>query len=138
MIYATRDDMAHRYNQDTLAQLMQTLPGQEDTGLLDNALADASALIDSYISARYTLPLSSVPLALTQQCCAIAFYYLNTVRATEQTRKRYEDALRWLEGIRDGKTPLGVAQDSSAPESCDLPEMQSEVAVFTRDQKGFV
>lgn len=67
-------------------------------GTMAQALSDASTLMDSFIAARYALPLWVAPSVLKQHAGTLAFYYLNDERATEQTRQRYQDALRWLEG----------------------------------------
>ncbi|EAO1206237.1 DUF1320 domain-containing protein [Salmonella enterica] len=141
MIYATVSDMCLRYQRSKLDLLTsdKTEDGQPDDALIEVALADAGSLIDSYISARYTLPLSVVPGALAQQCCVIAWYLMNDIRATDQTVQRYKDAVSWLESVRDGKTPLGVDADTAtAPDSENLAQVQSDTPVFSRKQRGFI
>ncbi len=140
MIYATVSDMQARYKKSSLDLLTKAKSedGKPDDAFIESALSDAGGLIDSYISARYVLPLSVVPQALAQQCCAIAFYYLNDQRATDQTRLRYEDALRWLRDVRDGKIQLGTDSAGETPESEDYAQVISDPLVFSRDQKGFI
>ncbi|QHJ80042.1 MAG: hypothetical protein [Caudoviricetes sp.] len=140
MMYATLSDMQQRYQKRSLDLLTKakTEDAKPDDSLIERALSDACGLVDSYISARYRLPLTVVPQALAQQCCVIAFYYLNDLRATEQTTKRYEDALRWLRDVRDGKIPLGVDEAGAAPDSEDLAQVVSDQLVFSRQQKGFI
>ena len=140
MMYATVSDMQQRYTHRSLELLMRDKSdsGEPDEQVIVQALSDAGALIESYISARYTLPLSVVPAVLTQQCCIIAWYLLNDVRATDQANQRYKDAMRWLEGVRDGKNPLGVDEQGSAPESEDLAIVESDPLVFSRRQRGFI
>lgn len=140
MIYATVSDMQARYQKRNLDLLTKAKSedGKPDDAFIESALNDACGLVDSYISARYVLPLSVVPQALAQQCCAIAFYYLNDLRATEQTRLRYEDALRWLRDVRDGKIQLGTDSAGETPESEDYVQVISDPLVFSRDQKGFI
>ncbi|EOO7128518.1 gp436 family protein, partial [Escherichia coli] len=111
---------------------------EPDTRKLNRALTDASALIDSYLSARYTLPLEVIPAVLVQHCCAIAFYYLCDQRASDQARDRYREALAWLKDVMNGNVPVGVDTNGAAPESGDLPQVQSDAAVFGRNQKGFI
>ncbi|EJN2453992.1 DUF1320 family protein, partial [Salmonella enterica] len=87
MMYASAQDMRDRYeNIDDLLRL----PGTDDLNekKLTQALNDAGALADSYLSAKYTLPLAVVPQVLVQHCCAIAFYYLCDQQATDQARDR--------------------------------------------------
>lgn len=83
MNYATETDMRARYREDLLRPLLAVPRSDEpDTRKLNRALTDASALIDSYLSSRYTLPLAVVPAVLVQHCCTIAFYYLCDQRAS--------------------------------------------------------
>lgn len=141
MTYATVSDMRKRYQRRNLDLLtrVKAESGQPDDTFIETALADASALIDSYISARHTLPLTVIPATLSQQCCVITWYYLNDQRATDQAIQRYKDAVRWLESVRDGKTPLGVDADTAtAPDSENLAEVVSDRPVFSRNQKGFI
>lgn len=132
-------DMRARYREDLLRPLLAVPRSDEpDTRKLNRALTDASALIDSYLSSRYTLPLAVVPAVLVQHCCTIAFYYLCDQRASDQARDRYREALAWLKDVMNGNVPVGVDTDGAAPESGDLPQVQSDAAVFGRNQKGFI
>ncbi|EDQ1450488.1 DUF1320 family protein [Salmonella enterica] len=137
MMYASAQDMRDRYdNLDTL--LFQPDSDTPNEKKLAQALSDAGALADSYLSAKYSLPLAVVPQVLVQHCCAIAFYYLCDQQAADQVRDRYRDALTWLREVKNGSIPIGVDETGSAPESDDLPQMQAEAPVFGRNQKGFI
>ncbi|EGN1598370.1 DUF1320 domain-containing protein [Salmonella enterica] len=137
MLYASAQDMRDRYdNLDTL--LFQPGSDTPNEKKLTQALNDAGALADSYLSAKYALPLAVVPLVLVQHCCAIAFYYLCDQQATDQARDRYREALTWLREVKSGSIPVGVDEAGSAPASDDLPQMQAEAPVFGRNQKGFI
>ncbi|EGX6216219.1 hypothetical protein DLA50_19055 [Salmonella enterica] len=137
MLYASAQDMRDRYdNLDTL--LFQPDSDTPNEKKLAQALSDAGALADSYLSAKYSLPLVVVPQVLVQHCCAIAFYYLCDQQATDQARDRYREALTWLREVKNGSIPIGVDEAGSAPESDDLPQMQAEAPVFGRNQKGFI
>ncbi|EKH2095820.1 DUF1320 family protein [Salmonella enterica] len=137
MMYASAQDMRDRY--ENLDDLLR-LPGTDDLNekKLTQALNDAGALADSYLSAKYTLPLAVVPQVLVQHCCVVAFYYLCDQQASEQARDRYREALTWLREVKNGSIPIGVDESGSAPESDDLPQMQAEAPVFGRNQKGFI
>ncbi|EAN5774906.1 DUF1320 domain-containing protein [Salmonella enterica] len=137
MLYASAQDMRDRYdNLDTL--LFQPDSDTPNEKKLAQALSDAGALADSYLSAKYSLPLAVVPQVLVQHCCAIAFYYLCDQQATDQARDRYREALTWLREVKNDSIPIGVDEAGSAPESDDLPQMQAEAPVFGRNQKGFI
>ncbi|EAA7440322.1 DUF1320 family protein [Salmonella enterica] len=137
MLYASAQDMRDRYdNLDAL--LFQPGSDTPNEKKLTQALNDAGALADSYLSAKYALPLAVVPQVLVQHCCAIAFYYLCDQQATDQARDRYREALTWLREVKSGSIPVGVDEAGSAPASDDLPQMQAEAPVFGRNQKGFI
>jgi phage gp36-like protein len=83
------------------------------------ALEAASSLADSYLAARYTLPIISWGSALTRAVAVIAAYDLMSRRGydpnrpgDENLRLRYEDALRWLQDVAAGRVDPQV-QDSS-------------------------
>ncbi|EBA2138937.1 DUF1320 domain-containing protein [Salmonella enterica] len=137
MLYASAQDMRDRY--DNLDELLMQ-PGTDDLNekKLAQALSDAGALADSYLSAKYSLPLAVVPQVLVQHCCAIAFYYLCDQQPSDQARDRYREALTWLREVKNDSIPIGVDEAGSAPESDDLPQMQAEAPVFGRNQKGFI
>ncbi|ELG5943867.1 DUF1320 family protein, partial [Salmonella enterica] len=114
MLYASAQDMRDRYdNLDTL--LFQPGSDTPNEKKLTQALNDAGALADSYLSAKYALPLAVVPQVLVQHCCAIAFYYLCDQQATDQARDRYREALTWLREVKSGSIPVGVDEAGSAP-----------------------
>ncbi|ECR0552740.1 DUF1320 family protein [Salmonella enterica] len=137
MMYASAQDMRDRYdNLDTL--LFQPDSDTPNEKKLAQALSDAGALADSYLSAKYSLPLAVVPQVLVQHCCAIAFYYLCDQQPSDQARDRYREALTWLREVKNDSIPIGVDEAGSAPESDDLPQMQAEAPVFGRNQKGFI
>ncbi|HAG2771077.1 TPA: DUF1320 domain-containing protein [Salmonella enterica] len=137
MLYASAQDMRDRYdNLDTL--LFQPDSDTPNEKKLAQALNDAGALVDSYLSAKYSLPLAVVPQVLVQHCCTVAFYYLCDEQPSEQARDRYREALTWLREVKNGGISIGVDETGSAPESDDLPQMQAEAPVFGRNQKGFI
>ena len=111
MAYATQQDIIDRYSLDELLILTdRDRDDQPDTAVVDRALDDATAEIDTYLSARYQMPLPTVPDVLLRLCVDIAIYRLSTDRAggTEERRKRYEDATRLLVRISTGEVSLGL------------------------------
>lgn len=112
MAYATRADLTR------LSLPAAALAGVPEADQ-DAALEAASDLADSYLAARYTLPLVSWQDDLRRAVCAIAAYDLMVRRgfspqgADEQLRLRYEDALRWLDLVARGL--VSPAIEDSAP-----------------------
>lgn len=135
MAYCTRQNLIDRYGEEELIQLTDRANiGQIDDAVLDQAIADAAAEIDGYLSARYTLPLGSVPAALTRVAADIARYDLYSSVAPEHVRQRYEDARRFLEQIAAGRVQLG-AGGVEPPSTSSLADIQSGGRVFGRDSR---
>lgn len=131
-MYCTRTDLENRFGTDTIADLEYGKPSA-----VDEAIADASSQIDTYIGARYSLPLATVPSALRQVARDLVRYQLD-VSPNEVVRARRDDAINYLLALSQGKATLGVSQ-SAEPESLDTAEIQSHGSVFSRpNSKGFI
>lgn len=110
MAYCTQADLVLRFGTDELVQLTDKDGelGAVDTGVLEQAIADADAEIDGYLAdGGYTLPLSTVPARIKRHSCAIARYYLYDNRRPDVVQQGYDRALNWLEGVASGKIKLG-------------------------------
>lgn len=107
MTYATQIDLVDRFGAEELAQRTNRTDGLTiDTVVLERALADADAEIDSYLAARYTLPLSSTPVVLNRLACDIARYRLYDDGTPATVRQRYEDAVSLLKRMANGDVQL--------------------------------
>lgn len=118
MSYATLQDLNDQFDErEVIALTDRDGDGVPDASVVAKALLRASNDIDSYIAARFSLPLSVVPDKLTDLCCDIARYKLcgSGVTETEEVRNRYKDALKALELIRDGKLDIGLTVAGAAP-----------------------
>lgn len=115
MSYATRATIVRIYSQDFLTDLT-SLDVPDADAAVDEALAQASAEIDGYLSARYDLPLGRAPRALERPCIDIAAYVLanSHTRLTTTIEDRYKHAINFLKLIADGKAGLGEAEPSAA------------------------
>lgn len=104
-MYATRDDMVKRYSLTEVSQLERYLMGDES---VDAAIADAGSIIDGWIGAKYTIPLEYPPENIKIFVCDIARYLLWKSKASEEVRRRYEDAMSYLKGVSKGTNVLLV------------------------------
>ncbi|MGX5056719.1 gp436 family protein [Enterobacter asburiae] len=128
MTYATPEDyIAYFTERDATGVSAKRGVGAPDTTRIARHLQSASDRIDSYLGARYTLPLVDVPGALRDYCCDIArFLMVGTEHSTtEEMRIRYDDAIAWLKRVADGKITLG-----SAPGDGQTVEPSSPDVVF--------
>jgi phage gp36-like protein len=140
MTYATIDDLVTRYGADELAQRTDRISGEIlDESIVNRALADADAEIDSSIGRRYALPVASVPPLLVRIACTIARYHVHDEAATKRIRDDYDDAMKVLADIRDGRRtlPLATADGGGTAPAATVGggtvQIRSPQRVFTSD-----
>jgi phage gp36-like protein len=109
-MYATREELTKRFGSEI--EQLESMHPSSNTAVQD-AIQDASEEIDSYLAAKYTLPLPSTPNNLKRLACDIARYRLYFQQPTEEVRKRYEDAKEFLKGVRDGKNVLAILDNQN-------------------------
>lgn len=111
------------------------------------AIADAEAKVDSYIGVRNTLPLpgveeredpennANVPEILRSLSADIALYRAAAThdQLTDEKRKRYDDAISWLEQYAQNEVSLGI--EVPPPSSGGVTLVTAE-RVMTRAQTG--
>lgn len=111
MAYATAQDLIDRYGDYALIVASdRDNDGVSDPGVVATTLDDATGLINSYLTERYTLPLPTVPGTLKRCCVDIAMYQMSAdcgVQTKEQ-RQRYEDCIAWLKDVARGLVNLGL------------------------------
>jgi len=133
MPYATQQDLVDRFGEDELIQLTdRDNSGSLDTGVLDQALADASEEIDTYVGARYQLPLSTTPKILVRWCADIARYHLYDDAAPETVVKRYDGVRSAMKLLAEGKTTLGL-DTGDAPSRAGQPTVTPGKTRITDD-----
>jgi phage gp36-like protein len=84
------------------------------------AIKSASEFIDSYLRNQYTLPLQAPVGEDIKRCCAIlACYFMLVTRGFDPAAdgneiiiEERDRQVRWLEGIRDGKTAPNITDSS--------------------------
>jgi phage gp36-like protein len=111
MAYCSLDQLVARYSERMLLDVSDRagVPAEAiDVGLVDRAIADADALIDGHLKARYALPLAEVPRLVTDLSLRISIYYAHAHVAAEKIRADYEAALKTLRDIASGLIRLDV------------------------------
>ncbi len=123
MPYATKQDIIDAYGIESLFIADHDGDGTEDEVVIARALVAASDEIDGYLGARHTLPLPVLPPQLVQPCIDIAMYRMarDGASRTEEDRTRYEDAVKWLTKVADGKVRL-VLPDTDEGAEFDRPK----------------
>ena len=112
MAYCTLADLLDRYGVALLLAVSDrgdVAPTEPDADLVARAIADADARIDSFLFARYALPLADVPPVLKDISQRIAIYNAHGQVASEKITADHRDALKDLENIGKGIMRLDVA-----------------------------
>lgn len=143
MTYATQAQLTDLYGAQRLIELTdraEPAAGAIDTEVLSQALVDADALIDSYVAARYVVPVDPAPAVLTRKAAEIAYYNLHIEAAPDAVRDSYRDAIKWLQAIASGNAVLPAASGQAAGPAAasDTVNVSGPDRVFSRtDLAGF-
>lgn len=117
MAYATLQDLIDRYGESAVVVASDTEgTGELDEDAVNKALNDATSLIQSYLRKRYRLPLPLVPTVLTNLSATMAYYLLSgdPTTLTKEKRQRYEDSVKLLAAIADGRVLLAIEPAQSS------------------------
>lgn len=135
MSYVTQQELADRYGDDEILALAdRNRDGTPDPGVIDQAIIDASAEIDSYLGTRYAVPIDPAPPAIKSAAADIARYRMMDDRPLEEAVKRYENAIRYLRDVATGKAALGIETGQAAPAPFRYAATRDQAAAtFTRE-----
>jgi phage gp36-like protein len=103
--------------------------------IVDEAIADAEALINGYCQKVYNIPLSPVPTLIKKYAVDISIYNLYGRRPTlaipETIIQAQKDALNFLKLVTEGKVALGAATpvETNSPNEINI---SSNTGEFTR------
>lgn len=126
MNYCSVADLEKRLPASVVATLTDDLAGANlDVDVAEEAIVDASAIIDGYISNRYGLPLEQpVPGLIVRLCADIAIYKLATRKFDHEMpdamTDRYRNSIKLLEAISSGRVniaDIGETETVVAPQA---------------------
>ena len=125
--YATTEDLS---NLGVTSDSFEDIDDEK----LQAALDSASTLADGYLASKFQLPLVSSGQDLAEAVCKIAAYNLLGSRGYNPElggdvvlRARYDDAIRWLEGVSAGKISPAITDSSGGPAQVGGPFVLSPV-----------
>jgi phage gp36-like protein len=133
--------MIDRYGEGFLAEITARdgTPGVVDTAVLQVAVDDAVALVESYVAGLYNT--ANPPRALTVHAAAIAWYRLLGARAAafDGAKDGHDAAGAFLRQVRKGEASLGdETPEDTGRGNPQLPQINAPLATFSRDSlKGF-
>lgn len=116
--YCTQDNLVARFGESELiANTDREGTAEIVSAIIDAAIAKASNTIDSYIGARYALPLASPDPVLQGLCEDLARHALYTVERPELVQKAYDAAIAHLKDISRGVARLAIPEPAAAAPS---------------------
>lgn len=136
-MYATVQDMVSRFGESEMIRLSVAdgdIPEAVEPARVEQAIADASRLMDTYLRVRYATPVSPVADELTRAACTLARYDLSTGgdrEPAEQMRLARKEVIAWLLALSKGEASLeGVAPIASGAGA----RVSDREPAFSRDQ----
>lgn len=119
-MYATTADLIAKYGETEIARL-STAQGaatvEVDTARCEAAIADAGATVDSYLRARYAVPLVDAPREVTLATLVLARHELAHGDGREPSTQMIDarkETIRWLERVASGSVRIAGAAEAGA------------------------
>jgi phage gp36-like protein len=133
MAYCVKQDLIDRFGETELIQRTGRGSGVIDDTVLAQAIDDADAEINGYLTA-YKLPLSVIPADFIRKACDITRFYLHQDAMTDRITAGYNNAIKYLSKIANGTISIAPAVDGSiAVTSEAVVQLESSVSVFGRN-----
>ncbi|HMN55650.1 MAG TPA: DUF1320 domain-containing protein [Ottowia sp.] len=109
--------------------------GEVDYAVAQRTCDRVNVEVAAAVSARYALPLATVPEVLRYVALDLAHYYLYQTEPPTWVQSRFDAARKTLRDIQTGALPLGVDAGgaSAAAPSVDLPAFNTGVKAFGRE-----
>lgn len=107
--------------------------------LIENAIADADAEIDGYLSKRYSPPLAEPPAVLKKFSKDIAAYNLVSRKGVDEDNPektyltRYNSAIKYLTMVAEGKIDIGTKEDTGPASAAEGFQFRSNRRLFSRE-----
>lgn len=133
--YVTPQSLVDEFGERELVELTDRATPRTDAvveAVAQRACDRAIAEIDAHLRARYTLPLSSVPVLVPYLALDLARYYLYEVEPPTVVQARFDAARKTLRDIQSGAQPLGI--DAAGADVTNTP---TDLAVFNAGEKVF-
>jgi len=136
--YATLADVQARYEADVINRICWD--GDEEAVVLaklERALEDAASEIDSYLSARYAVPINPAPAILRNMNVDLALYStaLTADKLFEELSVRAENWRKHLVLIAKGQAGLGIREDASTEDGEPVAGTGSTCGMFATSER---
>ena len=116
-MYLTRDELIERFGEQEIVKLERNIARTPDAhpATSEKAISDAEEAVNSFVAARYPMPLPVTTEPVKRAVAVVARYYLYKDKPTEIVRLDYEDVMSWLKNIATGKAVLNFPVQDDQP-----------------------
>ena len=139
-MYCALSDILKQIPEEVILQLTDDANmGVVNQEVVDEAIANAGAVIDGYCSARYTIPFATVPAIIKPIAVDLAVYnlYARRVETMPDVREaNQKNAIKLLSDISRGTIRLGAEAATAGVQPQQSPMVTSATRIFTRNKLG--
>lgn len=135
MAYATLKNAKDLYGETyVLTSVDRDADGEPDWQAFTKALNQASSEMDSYLGARYDVPVDPIPSVVNRYCIDIAIFLCSADASTgtDSKRQRYEDAIKWLTNVAKGVVTLGLETEDEPDGENPIPQLDVDTDAGSR------
>lgn len=138
-MYATADDLIAKYGETEVARLSAAYgaPVAVDAARCAIAIADASALVDSYLRTRYAVPLADPPREVVTAVLTLTRHDLAQGDGREPSTQMIEarkETIAWLGRIASGTVKVAGAAEAMGSAIADASGADTGARVSDRDR----
>ena len=130
MAYSSYEDLIRTSSENDVIELTDdNCDGSADTDVVTEAISKADALIDSYVSGRYRVPLSPVPTVIGDISAQLAIHFLwerrHRQNMPQSLMEIYKNLIARLKQIHEGVIDLpaekigGGSASGNGPAYCN-------------------
>ena len=132
MAYITDTEFKNRYGSDEHDELLGHLASAEATAKATRAYDEASAIVDGYLRARYTVPFTDPPFLVEDLTLKIARYKLWDEAPSTRVMDDYKEAVTTLKDLSANRMSLDLEGDGTNAEPASSPGKISTTTPETR------
>ncbi len=138
MAYCSREDIVQMIPLTELAELTAESGDSPDYAVVDGAIEQAAAEIDSYLGVKYAVPLAPVPVQVKALAVDLAIYQLYSRRSVVPgvRRQNYADAVAFLQQAAAGQVVVEGTGGEAPSQSREVTHLGSAARLFQRQTLG--
>jgi len=138
MAYCSEDDLLMMIPQSELGELTAESGEVPDSLIITDAISKADSEIDSYLGARYVVPLAAPPAQVKALAVDLAIYHLYSRRSVVPMvrQQKYEAAVAFLKQAAAGQILIVGPQGEMPTVAKEIAEVTGATRVFTRDTQA--